>query len=131
MTPTITEPVEQILIQDSLGRVRTPRERREVLLEEYERSGMSGIAFAEKYGIKYTTLASWIQKKKKRTLSDQKGPEVGVGVQWVEAVVPEQRDYMEQGAPLIVRIGGAEMEVADRKGAMLAVEVLRQLGGIR
>lgn len=92
---------------------------------------MSGIAFAEKYGIKYTTLASWIQKKKKRTLSDQKGPEVGVGVQWVEAVVPEQRDYMEQGGPLIVRIGGAEMEVADRKGAMLAVEVLRQLGGIR
>ena len=131
MTPTITEPVEQILIQDSLGRVRTPRERREVLLEEYERSGMSGIAFAEKYGIKYTTLASWIQKKKKRTLSDQKGPEVEVGVQWVEAVVPEQRDYMEQGGPLIVRIGGAEMEVADRKGAMLAVEVLRQLGGIR
>lgn len=131
MTPTITEPVEQILIQDSLGRVRTPRERREVLLEEYERSGMSGIAFAEKYGIKYTTLASWIQKKKKRTLSDQKAPGMGVGVQWVEAVVPEQRDYMEQGAPLIVRIGGAEMEVADRKGAMLAVEVLRQLGGIR
>jgi transposase-like protein len=131
MTPTITEPVEQILIQDSLGRVRTPRERREVLLEEYERSGMSGIAFAEKYGIKYTTLASWIQKKKKQSQGDQKAPGMGVGVQWVEAVVPEQRDYMEQGAPLIVRIGGAEMEVADRKGAMLAVEVLRQLGGIR
>lgn len=131
MTPTITEPVEQILIQDSLGRVRTPRERREALLEEYERSGMSGIAFAEKYGIKYTTLASWIQKKKKQSQGDQKGPEMGVGVQWVEAVVPEQRDYMEQGGRLIVRIGGAEMEVADRKGAMLAVEVLRQLGGIR
>jgi hypothetical protein len=83
------------------------------------------------YGIKYTTLASWIQKKKKQSQGDQKAPGMGVGVQWVEAVVPEQRDYMEQGAPLIVRIGGAEMEVADRKEAMLAVEVLRQLGGIR
>jgi len=131
MTRTTTEPVDQILIQDSRGRVRTPRERREALLEEYERSGMSGIAFAKEHGIKYTTLASWIQKKKKRTLSDQKGPELGAGVQWVEAVLPEQRDYIEQGAPLIVRIGGAEMEVADRKGAMLAAEVLRQLGGIR
>ena len=131
MTRTTTEPVDQILIQDSRGRVRTPRERREALIEEYERSGMSGIAFAKEHGIKYTTLASWIQKKKKRTSSDQKGPEVGAGVQWVEAVLPEQRDYIEQGAPLIVRIGGAEMEVADRKGAMLAAEVLRQLGGIR
>ena len=110
--------------------MRTPRERREAFLEEYERSGMSGIVFAKEHGIKYTTLASWIQKKK-RTSSDQKGPEVGAGVQWVEAVLPKQRDYIEQGAPLIVRIGGAEMEVADRKGAMLAAEVLRQLGGIR
>jgi hypothetical protein len=106
--------------------VRTPRERREVLLEEYERSGMSGIAFAEKYGIKYTTLASWIQKKKKRTLSDLKEPEVGVGVQWVEAVVPEQRDHNEDGGPLIVRMGGgAVMEIFDCRGAMLAAEALK------
>jgi transposase-like protein len=66
MTRTTTEPVEQILMQESLGRVRMPRERREAMLEEYERSGKSGVAFAEEHGIKYTTLASWIQKRKKR-----------------------------------------------------------------
>jgi hypothetical protein len=31
-----------ILKQDRLGRVRTPREKRERILEEFERSGMSG-----------------------------------------------------------------------------------------
>lgn len=131
MTRTTTEPVEQILMQESLGRVRMPRERREAMLEEYERSGKSGVAFAEEHGIKYTTLASWIQKRKKRSVSDQKAPEVGDGVQWVEAVLPEQTRYIEQGGALIVRIGGAAMEVADRKAAMLAAEVVRQLGGIR
>lgn len=35
------------------GRVRTPPERREQILEEFERSGMSGSAFAALIGVKY------------------------------------------------------------------------------
>ena len=102
------------------------------MLEEYERSGMSGAAFAEKYGIKYTTLASWIQKKGKRLRGDQKAAGVGNGVEWVEAVMAEQRDHHEEGGPLIVRMGGgAVMEIADQKGAKLAAQVLRHLGEAR
>lgn len=55
----------QIIKTDELGRVRTSRERREALLEEYERSGMSGAAFAQWAGIKYTTFASWAQKRRR------------------------------------------------------------------
>jgi hypothetical protein len=36
-----------ILKTDALGRVRTPRERREALLEEFEKSGMSGMSGTE------------------------------------------------------------------------------------
>ena len=46
-----------ILSQDAQGRVLVSRERRESLLEEYDRSGMSGVKFAQYVGIKYSTLA--------------------------------------------------------------------------
>jgi len=46
----------EILKSDKLGCVQVPPERREAILDEFERSGMSGIAFARHHGIKYQTL---------------------------------------------------------------------------
>ncbi len=43
---TLTEAGETILKTDAKGRVQTPPERREKLLEEFERSGLSGSKFA-------------------------------------------------------------------------------------
>jgi len=57
---------EGMLKRDVLGRVQTSRERREVVLDEYERSGLSGPKFAEVMGIKYATFATWLQKRRKR-----------------------------------------------------------------
>jgi len=48
-----------------MGRVRLPRARREELLDEYERSGISGVQFAAYVRIKYSTLANWIQKRER------------------------------------------------------------------
>jgi DNA-binding transcriptional regulator YiaG len=56
----------QIFKRDTMGRVRLPRAKREELLEEYERSGISGVQFAAYVGIKYSTLANWIQKRERR-----------------------------------------------------------------
>jgi len=41
MTDTTT--TAEILVQDTLGRVRTPREKRERILDEYERSGVCSL----------------------------------------------------------------------------------------
>jgi hypothetical protein len=41
-----------------LQRIRVPRERQEAILDEFERSGASGLQFAAFAGIKYPTLAS-------------------------------------------------------------------------
>jgi hypothetical protein len=46
--------------------VRVPKARREMLLDEWERSGGSAAQFADYVGIKYSTLASWIQKRRKQ-----------------------------------------------------------------
>ena len=56
---------DQNLKQDSRGRVRVSAERREALLDEFERSGLSGVKFAEMVGVKYPTLANWVQKRRK------------------------------------------------------------------
>ena len=55
----------QIMSQDAQGRVLVSRERRESLLEEYDRSGMSGVKFAQYVGIKYSTLAYWLQSRRR------------------------------------------------------------------
>jgi len=65
MTST-TDTTLEILKQDRKGRVRTPRAKQEVILDEYERGGMSGPEFAQYLGIKYQTFATWVQKRRKR-----------------------------------------------------------------
>src|ERR1700731_5245731 len=59
------EKAGQILSQDARGRVLVSRERRESLLEEYDRSGMSGVKFAQYVGIKYSTPAYWLQSRRR------------------------------------------------------------------
>ena len=58
MTPTM--PADQIVKVDRIGRIKTPRERREALLAEFDRSGMSGQQFAKWAGIKYGTFITWV-----------------------------------------------------------------------
>jgi len=55
----------EVLKIDERGRVRVPVERREALLDEFEKSGMSGAKFARLAGIKYATFANWTLARRK------------------------------------------------------------------
>lgn len=59
------EGASEILKSDRLGRVQVPPERREAIVDEFERSGMSAIAFARHHWIEYQTFAAWGQRRKK------------------------------------------------------------------
>lgn len=61
----MTEVVNEGRRTDRLGRVRTPRERREELLAEYESSGLSQAAFARRAGVRYPTFAHWVQERRR------------------------------------------------------------------
>lgn len=61
---TASAPAE-ILKTDVLGRVRVRKERREEILDQFEKSGMAGRPFAKMIGVNYQTFASWIQKRQK------------------------------------------------------------------
>jgi len=55
----------QLVKTDCLGRIRVSAEHREKLLDAFEKSNMSGQKFAEHCGVKYTTFATWCQKRKR------------------------------------------------------------------
>ena len=64
---TTIEPTTELAVlkTDSRGRVLTPAEQRETLLDAFEQSAMSAAAFARLHGIRYPTFASWRQKREK------------------------------------------------------------------
>jgi transposase len=47
---------------DTKGRVRASKEQRRIILAEFERSGVSAAQFAKLTGLKYSTLAGWLQR---------------------------------------------------------------------
>ena len=55
---------EEVLKQDTRGRIRVSRERRESVLAEFERSGLTGAKFARLAGINYQTFAGWVRRRK-------------------------------------------------------------------
>ena len=132
---TSTTPDEQILKTDTLGRVRTPPERREALLEEFEQSGMSGTKFAELIGVKYQTFASWRQQRRQRGARTpqaalrESAPSAGSPLRWVEALLegPAARGSQSAAGLQVHLPGGARLEVVDRAQAALAAELLRAL----
>src|SRR5687768_11724989 len=121
---TSTNGGSEILKTDGLGRVRVPRERQEKLLDEFERSGLSGAKFAALCGVKYPSFAGWIARRKRARAGD--GSRAGEGaVRWLEAVVGGGSG---DGAALVMHLpGGAHLEISGRRQAMLAAEVLRAL----
>ena len=79
---------ELVLKTDGLGRVKTPAARRESLLDEFERSGLSGAKFAALTGIKYQTFAAWALRRRKQNAAPAKVPAPPADpVRWLEAVM--------------------------------------------
>ena len=103
-----------ILKTDVIGRVKTPRERREALLDEYGRSGLCGVKFAALAGIKYSTFATWAQKwrRERGAYPAVKHPK---RLRWLEAVAEPNPDLAPNGgdnSPLVLELpGGAKIRI--------------------
>lgn len=63
-TTATTELVETGEKHDTLGRRRTPAERRAELLAAYRASGLTQSAFARREGIRYSTFCTWAQAER-------------------------------------------------------------------
>jgi hypothetical protein len=115
-----------------------PRTRREALLDEFERSGGSAAQFAAYVGLRYSTFANWVNKRRRQRsgqqLSQGGGAESVKGqgveaVRWFEAVVESGGNAVRNQATVRVYLpGGAHLEVANGQQSVLAAELLHSLG---
>lgn len=128
---TSTQSSGQILKTDSLARVRTPQERKRELLEEFDRSGLSGTKFAALVGVKYSTFAGWVSRRKRARPSETTAAPVvdpAAKVRWLEAVVDRAHNGANGKSVLTVQFGcGARADIADPRQADLAAAVLRAM----
>ncbi|MEI9896733.1 MAG: IS66 family insertion sequence element accessory protein TnpB [Chthoniobacter sp.] len=125
------EPADRVLKQDAAGRVWTPPEQREAVLDEFERSGLPAAQFAARVGVKYQTLATWVQKRRKARSegnATNSTPAVPRLEGWVEATVESSAE--DRTRSLVVHLpGGSRLEVRDTAQAVLAAHLLRALAG--
>ena len=118
-------PVEDVLVQtDTKGRLRVSKEQRKAVLAKFEQSGMSAAKFAAVAGIKYSTLAGWLQRYRRR-----KPRVTSKRVRWVEAVIgPNASTDPGSGRGLIVHMpGSVRVELASAAQVPLAVALFEAL----
>jgi len=108
----------EILKSDKLVRVQIRPERREAILDEFKRSGLSDIAFARHHGINYQTFAAWRQRRKKAAGT---APARTSGFVLVEPT----REIASSHGVEIQLAGGTRISVRSRADAALAAELIR------
>jgi hypothetical protein len=126
-----------ILKRDAVGRVVTPGDKRESLLDEFERSALSGAEFARVAGVKYQTFAGWVQRRRHArgeygVRKSMSLPEVsGSALRLVEAVVSESlRAPASQAVALEVRLpGGGRTAVHTGAEVALLAQLLKAIEG--
>lgn len=114
---------------DTRGRVRTTPARRQELLGEFDKSGLSAPKFAALTGLKYQTLFGWLHQRRKQReeLAPAGAPAKEPTVQWLETVIEKAQSAPSTPcSPLMVRFpSGAMIEVVNATQAALAGQVLR------
>lgn len=121
--PDVMDNQLTILKRDARGRVRSTVKARAEAVAEYRRSGLSASAFATMAGISKNTFWNWLHNHgltQKRALSKSKSHPPVRFVQVVAQAAPT--------SALLVRLpGGATVEVADERQAVLAARLVQSL----
>lgn len=120
--------------RDALGRVKVPKAHREALLDEFERSSLSGVQFARASGVHYQTFAWWVQQRRHARGEYARKPRVpSAALRLVEAVVSapaanQAEGPSGRGRPLEVLLpGGARVLLTDAAQVPLVAQLLRAL----
>lgn len=127
---SLTKPDEISIIKtDEVGRRQTPAARRERLLDEFDRSGLSAARFAAVTGLKYSTFAAWVHRRRKQPTTAKVPAKSADPVRWLEAVVATAQTAGEPSSAVVVLQlpGGVRLEVTDERQAALAAMLVRAL----
>jgi len=127
MTALTSTETTSIIKTDGLGRRKTAAARREQLLDEFERSGLSGAKFAALTGIKYSTFAAWAHRRREQRASGLSAASKPADpVRWLEALVEPGRSAA--GTGVVLRLpGGVSLELTQANQAGLIASLIRAL----
>ena len=110
------------VVADTKGRLRVSKAQRRDILAALARSGESLPGFARRTGIKYSTLANWVQRRRRSQPSGRPSR-----LRLLEAVV-ESPPVGAAGKVLVLQLpGGVRMEVADERQVALAARLVQAL----
>ena len=119
--PTVVMPKVPVTA-DTRGRLRVSKAQRRDILAALARSGESLPRFARRTGLKYSTLANWVQRSG-RSKRSGRPPRLRL----LEAVVASPQ-VAAAGTPLVVRLTGhGHIEIHEVGQVELAVALLRAL----
>ena len=109
---------------DTQGRLRVSKAQRRDILGAWARSGESIPQFARRTGLKYATLARWVQYIR-RSQPTRRSPRL----QLLEAVIDSPQTE-GVGSSLVLELpGSARLEIRSGKQVELAAALLRTLAG--
>ena len=118
-------PRDEILKTDTRGRVRVSPERRQQLLDECDRSGLSAAQFTALHQINYQTFMGWRKKRRGQQANKRSVKALPSKVEFREVVVgqaPESVTALE-----IEIAGDIRLRINNQKQAALAADFIRQL----
>jgi hypothetical protein len=106
---------------DTKGRLRVSKAQRRDILAAWARSGESVPLFAQRTGLKYSTLARWVQLDRRPKASRRPRP-----LRLLEAMIESGPNSVPSG--LVLQLpGGVRVEVANERQAVLAALVIQRL----
>jgi transposase-like protein len=113
-----------IIKSDVRGRLHYSKEQKSVLVQAFETSGLSAPRFAALHGVKYQTLANWIQKRKRAAASAPPGLPCPAFL----SLVPAELEAAGDGRAMEVLLpGGAKLVITAPGQVQLAAALIRAL----
>jgi transposase-like protein len=114
-----------IIKADRRGRLRYTPEQKSAMVDAYQASGLSGPRFAALHGVKYQTLAGWLQKRRRKAVAQPRGLP---GPALLSFVAAELREPTESGNAMeIMLTGGTRISVSAPGQVRLAAALIREL----
>jgi len=109
-----------IIRTGSDGRLRYSPAQKQSLLEAFDRSGISAIAFARQHGVQYQTYSVSLRKRREQGPLDTSGPA------FAQVVVSNPPATSTEALRIVLPCGAAP-EIASRPALPLALELLAAL----
>lgn len=113
----------ELVRADKRGRTRYSPEYRQQVLEAFESSGQTAMAFAEHVGVKYSTFASWVSKAN-RTSRKRPAKEPNASPSFV---LTELAHEGPSAGLVVVLPGGSEVRASTHEEIALLAELLKTL----